>query len=100
MNRISLLTPLLISIAPAFAAPQATASGETARNGSRYELVAQEKIGDCRATTVKLVSQTWRGKEWWHWLSILVPETIEYGDGAILVIDHAAVVRMCRALVS
>lgn len=50
----------------------------------RYEVVREARVGSCEATILSLTSQTWRGIEWRHWLSILVPEEVEHPDKAIL----------------
>lgn len=52
----------------------------------RFEIVSEESIGGCAAYIVKMTSQKWRGREWWHWLSILVPEKVDHSDAAVLFI--------------
>lgn len=36
---------------------------------------------------VKMVSQTWKGIEWRHWLSIIKPDEVAHPDGALLFIS-------------
>lgn len=52
----------------------------------RYEIVGRDRVGTCDAVIVRLTSQSWRGVEWWHWLSILVPESVDRHDRAVLFI--------------
>lgn len=43
-----------------------------------------------KAIVVRLTSQTWRGGQWRHWLSIIVPQQVKYTDKAILYITGGA----------
>ncbi|MEX2216822.1 MAG: PhoPQ-activated protein PqaA family protein [Phycisphaeraceae bacterium] len=47
---------------------------------------ANHDIGETKVITARLTSQTWRGIEWSHWLSIIVPPNIKHKDKAILFI--------------
>lgn len=70
----------------AFAQATAVTTPATERDLPRFEVVSRARIGACRATVLKLTSQVWRGREWWHWLSILVPPRVDRDDGAVLFI--------------
>jgi PhoPQ-activated pathogenicity-related protein len=51
-----------------------------------YTIEAREKFGPHDLLTVRMTSQTWQGKPWQHWVSILVPENVTASDRAILLI--------------
>jgi len=74
-----------VGLAPASAAPDRF--GEPCGDPAyRFEIVAEESIGGCTAYIVRMTSQEWRGHEWWHWLSILVPPRVDHDDAAVLFI--------------
>lgn len=50
------------------------------------EVVDETTVGPTDVYTVKLTSQTWRGREWTHWLSIVLPKQLRHESEAILVI--------------
>jgi len=52
----------------------------------RYRIVGEHRVGACQAYVVEMTSQTWRGKPWKHWLSILVPSKVTHQDAAVLFI--------------
>jgi len=52
----------------------------------RYRVVAEHKVGACDAYVLEMTSQTWRGKPWKHWLSVLVPPKVTHPDAAVLFI--------------
>jgi PhoPQ-activated pathogenicity-related protein len=52
----------------------------------RYRIVGEHRVGACQAYVVEMTSQTWRGKPWKHWLSILVPAKVTHQDAAVLFI--------------
>jgi len=52
-----------------------------------YEIKDEFQIGVCKAQVVRLTSQTWQGKPWQHWLTILEPEDTSLKDAAILFIS-------------
>ncbi len=51
----------------------------------------QEVAGVGTVLTVRLVSQTWQGIPWTHWLFILRPEKVVYPDVALLVVSGGKV---------
>lgn len=51
---------------------------------TRTELVAEGEIAGGRFRTHRLVSQTWRGTEWMHELSIFAPADLPAGAGTML----------------
>ena len=51
-----------------------------------YKIVTEQKVGTCNAYVLEMTSQTWRGKPWKHWLSILVPPKVAHADAAVLFI--------------
>ncbi|MEC9097382.1 MAG: PhoPQ-activated protein PqaA family protein, partial [Planctomycetota bacterium] len=53
----------------------------------RYETKSEFRIGICDAQVVRLTSQTWQGKPWQHWLTILKPDNVSLEDAAILFIS-------------
>ena len=52
-----------------------------------YEIKDEFRIGVCKAQVVRLTSQTWQGKPWQHWLTILKPDNTSLEDAAILFIS-------------
>jgi len=52
----------------------------------RYNIAGEHKVGSCNAYVVEMTSQTWQGKPWKHWLSILVPPKVTHQDAAVLFI--------------
>ena len=52
-----------------------------------YEIKNEFQIGVCKAQVVRLTSQTWQGKPWQHWLTILEPDNTSLKDAAILFIS-------------
>ncbi len=52
-----------------------------------YEIKDEFRIGVCKAQVVRLTSQTWQGKPWQHWLTILKPDNTNLEDAAILFIS-------------
>ncbi|MBA61094.1 MAG: hypothetical protein CMJ76_01900 [Planctomycetaceae bacterium] len=52
-----------------------------------YEIKNEFRIGICSAQVIRLTSQTWRGKAWQHWLTILTPDNTSLDDSAILFIS-------------
>ena len=52
-----------------------------------YEIKNEFLIGVCKAQVVRLTSQTWQGKPWQHWLTILEPDNTSLKDAAILFIS-------------
>lgn len=53
----------------------------------KYEVLNKARIGPCDAQVIKLTSQTWRGIDWWHYLSILTPDNAKQTDKAVLFIS-------------
>ncbi len=51
-----------------------------------YRVVGTHPVGPTTAYLVRMTSQTWRGIEWKHWLSLLVPERITRPDQAVLMV--------------
>jgi len=51
-----------------------------------YQIVDRHELDAVEAIVVRLISQTWHGRPWQHWLSLLVPKEIAYPHGATLVI--------------
>ena len=52
----------------------------------QHRLVGEHKVGTCQAYILEMTSQTWQGKPWKHWLSILVPPKVRHEDAAVLFI--------------
>ena len=52
----------------------------------KYEVLDTARIGACDAHVLKLTSQTWRGIDWWHYVSILIPDNAKKTDKAVLFI--------------
>ncbi len=52
-----------------------------------YEVKSEFRTGICNAKSVRLTSQTWRGKPWQHWLTILRPDNIKQNNAAILFVS-------------
>ncbi|MDX1642657.1 MAG: PhoPQ-activated protein PqaA family protein, partial [Balneolaceae bacterium] len=52
-----------------------------------YELQKTINGGDYTAYVIRMVSQTWLSEEivdepeWWHWLTIVVPDSVEHSTG-------------------
>ena len=84
-----LLVPTVITPA-AFSQDKPVAQGlatTTAVDDSyKFESVGEFQVGACKAYSYKMTSQTWKGTPWTHWLSILVPPTVDHADAAVLFI--------------
>lgn len=52
-----------------------------------YEKKNEFRLGICDVQVIRLTSQTWRGKAWKHWLTILRPDNTSLDDAAILFIS-------------
>ena len=52
----------------------------------KFEIDSNHDVGKTKVLSVKLTSQTWRGIEWNHWLSIIIPPNVKHKDKAILFI--------------
>ncbi len=48
------------------------------------KFISNHDIGTTKVITVQMTSQTWRGINWTHWLSIIVPQKLEHTDKAVL----------------
>ena len=51
-----------------------------------WSIEAERDLGVATGYSVRLVSQTWRGIEWTHWLSVIVPKELKHTDKAMLMI--------------
>ncbi|MEX0654394.1 MAG: PhoPQ-activated protein PqaA family protein [Phycisphaeraceae bacterium] len=51
-----------------------------------YAIVREQAMAGGKAHVVRLQSQTWQGKPWRHWLTILVPARLEHPDKAVLMV--------------
>ncbi|MFW6061115.1 MAG: PhoPQ-activated pathogenicity-related family protein [Phycisphaeraceae bacterium] len=74
--------------AAAHADEDATLADYVQRADGSYavELVGETELGPVTVYTVELTSQTWQGRPWKHWLSIIVPEQLRHDAEALLVI--------------
>lgn len=53
----------------------------------KYELAKEEDVGVGTAYVLHLTSQTWRGHDWKHWVTMLVPNELRHEDGAVLIVE-------------
>jgi len=51
-----------------------------------YKLYSAERVGDTTICVVDMISQTWQGIPWQHWVSIIVPGNVTYPKTALLII--------------
>jgi PhoPQ-activated pathogenicity-related protein len=52
-----------------------------------YEIQSTISGPGYTAYVVRMTSQTWRGIVWWHWLTIVKPDTVLHSDKALLFVD-------------
>jgi len=52
----------------------------------QWSIEAETDLGVATGYSVRLVSQTWRGIEWTHWLSVIVPKELKHTDKAMLMV--------------
>ncbi len=50
------------------------------------EIVTQTSVGPSTVYTIKLTSQVWQGRDWTHWLSVIVPDELRHASKALLII--------------
>jgi len=52
----------------------------------RHEIVEEANVVGVRVVKVRMTSQTWRGHEWQHWLTVFVPPQLgEHGKGVLVI---------------
>lgn len=51
-----------------------------------YKLAITHDLPNGKGYSLRMTSQTWRGDQWEHWLSIIEPPNVKYPDQMILVI--------------
>ena len=52
----------------------------------RWSIEEEVDLGVAIGYSVRLVSQTWRGIEWTHWLNVIVPKELKHTDKAMLMV--------------
>ena len=52
----------------------------------KFSVEKEFDLGGVKVLNVRLVSQTWQGMEWKHWLSVVVPPVIDDHKKAILMV--------------
>lgn len=52
----------------------------------RWTIEDEMELPMATGYSVRLVSQTWRGIEWTHWLSVIIPNELRHPDKAMLMI--------------
>lgn len=52
----------------------------------RFDVTNEFNLGGVKVLNVRLISQSWQGMEWKHWLSVVVPPEIDAHKKAILMI--------------
>lgn len=55
-----------------------------------WRIESERSLGAGKAVVAELTSQTWRGKPWTHWLTMIVPSNLKHRDAAVLLIGGGA----------
>ncbi len=58
----------------------------TGKNAFEFELVNEGDLMIGKAYILELTSQSWRGHDWRHWLTVFIPEEVRYDDSVLLII--------------
>lgn len=56
-------------------------------NSYAYELLETQTVGTNTVEKYRMVSQTWNGMTWWHWLTIITPAEVAHANKALILID-------------